>query len=393
MMYGLRVVDRTTDIAGPYCTKVLADAGATVIRTEPETLDPIARHRSGALFDFLNADKVWSTTELAGELAAADVVVSYSAREARELHYARPDLVVVCITPFGIDGPWVDRAMLKIPHHQFLSCDLEKPFRMGRQFDLVVSVEVAEHLPVECAETFIDSLARLGPVVLFSAAITSQGGTNHVNEQWPDYWVRHFREKGYAAIDCLRKKIWQNDNVEWWYAQNVFIFARTDCLEAHPVLTKELERTAASQLSIVHPKAYLTLARWLESLSRMSNRIAELMQPGDPFILVDNGVFGNLLGAVRRPLPFPEINGEYGGPPCDAASAICELERQRELGAQFMIFTPEAFWWLEYYSELHQYLRTRFRCVLEDELLIAFNLEEQRPGTTNPAPPRIGQRR
>ena len=53
---------------------------------------------------------------------------------------------------------------------------------MDRKFDLVVSLEVAEHLPSECAETFVDSLTGLGPIVLFSAAIPHQGGTNHANE-------------------------------------------------------------------------------------------------------------------------------------------------------------------------------------------------------------------
>ena len=32
---------------------------------------------------------------------------------------------------------------------------------MDRQFDLVVSLEVAEHLPAKCAETYVDSLTRL----------------------------------------------------------------------------------------------------------------------------------------------------------------------------------------------------------------------------------------
>ena len=55
-------------------------------------------------------------------------------------------------------------------------------------FDLVVSLEVAEHLPKECADIFVDSLVRLGPIILFSAAIPQAGGTCHINEQWPEYW-------------------------------------------------------------------------------------------------------------------------------------------------------------------------------------------------------------
>src|SRR5215208_1015169 len=45
----------------------------------------------------------------------------------------------------GIDGDYVERAMLRIPRDRFMPYDLSRPLRMDRQFDLVVSLEVAEH--------------------------------------------------------------------------------------------------------------------------------------------------------------------------------------------------------------------------------------------------------
>jgi len=159
----------------------------------------------------------------------------------------------------GVDGPYVDKKMLQISEERFLSFDLRKPLRMNRQFDLVVSLEVAEHIPRECAETFIDNLVRLGPVILFSAAIPFQDTEYHLNEQWPDYWVKYFQERGYVMIDCIRKKIWQSDNVELWYAQNILMFVRQNYLKSHPLLRKLHENTATSQLSIVHPRLYLKL--------------------------------------------------------------------------------------------------------------------------------------
>ena len=101
---------------------------------------------------------------------------------------------------------------------------------MDREFDLVPSLEVAEHLPKPCAEEFVDSLTRLGSSILFSAAIPLQGGKHHLNEQWPAYWARYFQERGYVAIDCIRDKIWQDDNVEFWYARNILIFVRKKAL-------------------------------------------------------------------------------------------------------------------------------------------------------------------
>lgn len=157
----------------------------------------------------------------------------------------------------GVDGDYVDKQMLEIPQENFLPFDLKNPLKIDRQFDLVLSLEVAEHLPEECAETFVDSLTRLGSVILFSAAIPFQGGTDHINEQWQDYWAKYFSEKGYIAIDCLRKKVWQNANVDFWYTQNLLIFASQDYLESHELLKREWENTADSQLAIVHPKKYL----------------------------------------------------------------------------------------------------------------------------------------
>src|SRR5206468_11403485 len=54
----------------------------------------------------------------------------------------------------GIDGDYIDRNMLQIPNERFAAFDLKKPLHIDRRFDLVVSLEVAEHLPEECAKMF-----------------------------------------------------------------------------------------------------------------------------------------------------------------------------------------------------------------------------------------------
>ena len=162
----------------------------------------------------------------------------------------------------GLDGAYVKKEILRIPQNRFVPVDLEKPVRMGRKFDLVVSLEAVEHLPEGCAGTFVDSLVAHGPLVLFSAAVPLQSGEHHVNEQWPDYWAKLFRDRGYVVIDCIRKQVWQKDNVEWWYAQNIMMFAEKKYLDAHPLLKKEYENTALSQISIVHPRNYLFQIKW-----------------------------------------------------------------------------------------------------------------------------------
>ncbi len=271
---------------------------------------------------------------------------------------------------FGIDGDHVDRSMLQIPNERFTAFDLKKPIPINRQFDLVISLEVAEHLPEDCAKTFIHSLTGLGPVILFSAAIPFQGGTNHLNEQWPDYWANHFNEDGYVAVDCLRKKVWQDDQVEWWYAQNMLVFSRKDYLASNALLKEEFENTHPSQLSIVHPRKYQELI-WIQLTAQ---DLANLIPKEDKFILVDQDLLREYLALGRHAIPFLERDGQYWGPPEDDSIAIQELERLRQTSAKFIVFAWPAFWWLDFYSDFEQYLQSRFSCVLKNDRLVIFDL-------------------
>lgn len=125
----------------------------------------------------------------------------------------------------GIDGAHVNDSPLG---DRFIRHDLLEPLpsHLAGRFDLAVSLEVAEHLPPERAASFVRDLCSLAPVVLFSAAIPGQGGTGHVNEQWPGYWVDHFLEAGFTVSGALRWMIWDDDRVENWYRQNLLIAAK-----------------------------------------------------------------------------------------------------------------------------------------------------------------------
>jgi SAM-dependent methyltransferase len=90
-------------------------------------------------------------------------------------------------------------------------------------FDLAICLEVAEHLPLERAETFISELCGLSHTILFSAAVPGQGGTGHLNEQWPPYWAELFMANGFSCSDKLRWVLWYDERVSWWYRQNIFI--------------------------------------------------------------------------------------------------------------------------------------------------------------------------
>ncbi len=109
MLEGVRVLDRTSEIAGPYCSKLLADAGADVVKVEPDGGDPLREWRNGALFEFLNTSKRSVVGEASALEAAADILVAGSPVDLDAAWAANPSLVVVTVTPFGCEGPWADR--------------------------------------------------------------------------------------------------------------------------------------------------------------------------------------------------------------------------------------------------------------------------------------------
>ncbi|HLT71819.1 MAG TPA: methyltransferase domain-containing protein [Cyclobacteriaceae bacterium] len=150
----------------------------------------------------------------------------------------------------GLDGSNVDMSMICIPPENFRVHDLRTEFDLQRRFDLVLCLEVAEHLPESCAEPLVASLCRHSDHIVFSAAIPGQGGQNHINEQWPEYWRSLFEREGYTMLDVIRPTIWNNPGVDAWYRQNMFVY------------TKDRESvsmdTQKVQMAEIHPVFWLS---------------------------------------------------------------------------------------------------------------------------------------
>ena len=108
------------------------------------------------------------------------------------------------IDVYGIDGEYVDRRVLEIPVSTFNAMNLNIGFDLGRQFDLVQSLEVGEHIEESASENFVDSLARhASRYILFSAAPPGQGGEYHINEQPYEFWRQKFERRGFATLDAV----------------------------------------------------------------------------------------------------------------------------------------------------------------------------------------------
>ena len=134
-LQGVRVLDLSSEIAGPYATKMLADAGAEVIKVEGPLGDPL-RHwsaskqdlgeRDGALFQFLNGGKQSVSWDLATDegrdrflrlCESADLVfedvgskgLAGFGLDFDSLRACNPRLSLVSVSAFGSEGPWADR--------------------------------------------------------------------------------------------------------------------------------------------------------------------------------------------------------------------------------------------------------------------------------------------
>jgi SAM-dependent methyltransferase len=123
---------------------------------------------------------------------------------------------------FGIDGVNIPSDQLLVDPKLFKQCDLSAPVDLGRRFETILCLEVAEHLDEKFASVLVETLTKHSDRIAFSAACPGQPGQHHVNCQWPDYWQKLFNRQGFVCEDSLRWQIWSNKAIEPWYRQNLF---------------------------------------------------------------------------------------------------------------------------------------------------------------------------
>ena len=183
----------------------------------------------------------------------------------------------------GVEGPWVDRSLLQVEESEFIEHDLGRPLKLEQRFDLAISLEVAEHLPPERADSFVEELCSAAHHVLFSAAVPGQGGRRHLNERWQSYWAGLFAAQGFSPIDSIRQAIWTDREIDWWYRQNTILYVQADALVE---TCRRLDRPAVTNLSLldlVHPDLLAAKQAKLDSPGALAERLFKLLfrRPGN----------------------------------------------------------------------------------------------------------------
>ena len=153
----------------------------------------------------------------------------------------------------GLDGPWVNKKLLNdfLTVDEFIEVDLEQDIKLNKKYDLVISLEVAEHLNESKASIFVNNLVNAGDVILFSAAVPYQGGQNHINEQWVEYWQNKFKRHNYRFYDVLRRSLWNEQDIKWWYKQNMFLVVSEDM----EMMLKDINKDEEI-INLIHPEHF-----------------------------------------------------------------------------------------------------------------------------------------
>jgi hypothetical protein len=156
----------------------------------------------------------------------------------------------------GVDGSYVALDQLLIPRDRFRTHDLALPIDLRRRFDLVESMEVAEHLPHSAADGFVATLVRHSDIVLFSAAPPGQGGEHHVNEQDYNYWRTRFAAHGYGMFDWIRPQISGLRRVQFWYRYNLFLFVAPGKIAGLPTAIRRSEILLGQPIRDLSPPSF-----------------------------------------------------------------------------------------------------------------------------------------
>ena len=107
--------------------------------------------------------------------------------------------------------------------------DLSEPFDLNKKFDVVMSLEVAEHLPKKYEEIYVDNLIKhTNGWLIISWAVPGQGGKGHFNEQPGEYVLKLFEDKGFSHRDEYSQYLRNSITSLPWFKNTIFVFSKDE---------------------------------------------------------------------------------------------------------------------------------------------------------------------
>lgn len=195
----------------------------------------------------------------------------------------------------GVDSWGVEAANMgnsfKAPGYQ-IERDLSQPFDLEQKYDLVICLEVVEHIPHSLEDTVFDNIVRhVGKYLLFSGATPGQQGTGHINEQPESHWFAHLVRRGLRLVqeDTIQARLasqlpWYARNASLWewttsQDQAVEISQRdSQILECHRQLHEVYHQLRQCQAELESSLAHTELQTQLSEAQAKLDRALESQQ-------------------------------------------------------------------------------------------------------------------
>jgi len=170
-----------------------------------------------------------------------------------------------------------------------------------------------------------------------------------------------------------------------------FLLRKVDALSG----SKIVEWSAAGVLSAAVAVFSYAYARelyepWAVPLMEGGNAIERIASPDGLVIFVVDGDSSAIYYSKHK--GWHAFDESDWGEPLDDKEAIAGLEKLRDKGAGYLLFTRDTVWWLDYYGGFGRYLNTRYRREAETDNYVIFDLRAaaSRPSLASRRPVAMG---
>jgi len=305
--------------------------------------------------------------ELYFRLVHHDSVVDIGPGEGkygRMLRRVQPNIKLIGVE---LDAEYVEQYKLRDLYDEVWVLDAAELMNQpDRTFDAVIIGDCIEHMRKSIGLDLLNFLVYRSKIITvkFPLQMLQNAWQGHKSEAHMSVWSEHdfrgmdhlFAERNFICLTMIRGYL--NQTLEWIPPSVMQQFGYAN--------TAEFYARDPSRLALADVESRR------ENLSM--SEIRSTIPSGATYILVDEMQTHLGVDAYRRSLPFLEHNGEYWGRPADDQQAISEIERMRKSGCTHIVFAWPSMWWLDHYAEFYRHLQSGFRCVLENERLIVFDL-------------------